>query len=327
MNNGGSGATSGTTFNCSAPETISYNTIGAAPALTCTTVSSLSPANGGCYKLSTSSSAATPAASAFSIFRITTATSVTATLTGTTIADGGNCSSYISGTTLAVTGNETVTVQSDGTNVWATCTVAAGTGTVTAVTGTAPVASSGGTTPAISMHVADASDNGYLASTDWSTFNGKQAALSLIQGTYVDGDLCSYTASGTLLNCNTAQYTLPSQYKTWSCQPGIGDGYDSYNVETYNVMECWNTTGATVTITAISCYVDAGVSTLQVYDYNGTTNVATILSSAVTCAAPAAAGSISGTTYALASGHNLKFTYTVTGADGTNTAWIVGGTF
>ena len=28
------------------------------------------------------------------------------------------------------------------------------------------------------MHVADASDNGYLSSTDWSTFNSKQAALT-----------------------------------------------------------------------------------------------------------------------------------------------------
>ncbi len=77
-------------------------------------------------------------------------------------------------------------------------------GTVTGVTGTAPVSSSGGTAPVISMHVADASDNGYLASADWSTFNGKQAALSLTAGTYVNGDLCTYTASGTLLNCNTA---------------------------------------------------------------------------------------------------------------------------
>ena len=82
------------------------------------------------------------------------------------------------------------------------CTFAAG--TVTGVTGTAPVSSSGGTAPVISMHVADASDNGYLASADWSTFNGKQPALSLLPGTYVNGDLCTYTASGTLLNCNTA---------------------------------------------------------------------------------------------------------------------------
>ena len=44
---------------------------------------------------------------------------------------------------------------------------------VTSVTGTAPVVSSGGTTPAISMAAASASANGYLTSTDWSTFNSK----------------------------------------------------------------------------------------------------------------------------------------------------------
>ena len=81
-----------------------------------------------------------------------------------------------------------------------TCT----TGGVTTVTGILPVASSGGATPAISMHVADASDNGYLSSADWSTFNGKQAALNLLMGTYVDGDICTYASSGTLLNCNTS---------------------------------------------------------------------------------------------------------------------------
>jgi hypothetical protein len=53
-------------------------------------------------------------------------------------------------------------------------------GTVTSVTGTAPVVSSGGTTPAISMAAANTTTNGYLTSTDWNTFNGKQPA-----GTYV----------------------------------------------------------------------------------------------------------------------------------------------
>ena len=56
-----------------------------------------------------------------------------------------------------------------------------GTGAVTSVTGTAPVVSSGGTTPAISMPVATTSVNGYLSSTDWTTFNAKQPA-----GTYVN---------------------------------------------------------------------------------------------------------------------------------------------
>jgi hypothetical protein len=54
-------------------------------------------------------------------------------------------------------------------------------GTVTSVTGTAPVVSSGGNTPAISMAAANTTTNGYLTSTDWNTFNGKQPA-----GTYVN---------------------------------------------------------------------------------------------------------------------------------------------
>ena len=44
---------------------------------------------------------------------------------------------------------------------------------VTSVTGTSPIVSSGGTTPAISIPAATSSVNGYLSSTDWSTFNGK----------------------------------------------------------------------------------------------------------------------------------------------------------
>ena len=56
-------------------------------------------------------------------------------------------------------------------------------GTVTSVTGTAPVVSSGGATPAISMAAATSSVNGYLTSTDWTTFNGKQAAL--VSGTNI----------------------------------------------------------------------------------------------------------------------------------------------
>ena len=54
-----------------------------------------------------------------------------------------------------------------------TITGVSGIGTVTAVTGTSPVVSSGGTTPAISMPAATTSVNGYLTSTDWTTFNNK----------------------------------------------------------------------------------------------------------------------------------------------------------
>jgi hypothetical protein len=91
---------------------------------------------------------------------------VNLSVTGTTSFDG---SQGTSGQVLtsAGTGN---------TPTWTTPT----TGTITAVTATAPVASSGGTTPVISMAAASASANGYLTSTDWNTFNGKQPA-----GTYV----------------------------------------------------------------------------------------------------------------------------------------------
>lgn len=58
-----------------------------------------------------------------------------------------------------------------------------GGGGVTSVTGTAPIASSGGTTPAISIATANTSTTGAISSTDWNTFNGKQAAL--VSGTNI----------------------------------------------------------------------------------------------------------------------------------------------
>jgi hypothetical protein len=71
--------------------------------------------------------------------------------------------------TAVGTSGQVLTSAGAGTPTWTTPT----TGTVTAVTGTAPVVSSGGTTPAISMAAASASADGYLTSTDWTTFNSK----------------------------------------------------------------------------------------------------------------------------------------------------------
>jgi hypothetical protein len=77
-------------------------------------------------------------------------------------------------------------------------------GSVTSVTGTAPVTSSGGATPAISMAAATTSVNGYLTSTDWTTFNNKQAALTLT----TTGTSGAATLVGATLN--VPQYTTPS---------------------------------------------------------------------------------------------------------------------
>ena len=94
-----------------------------ASALNCTTVSSLSPVGGGCYQLSTSSSVAMPAASTFAnnAFNVQTESGATATFTGTTLSSDAGCSGFLSGSTLALTGNHAISVKSDGTNVWASC--------------------------------------------------------------------------------------------------------------------------------------------------------------------------------------------------------------
>ena len=63
-------------------------------------------------------------------------------------------------------------------------TLTGASGTVTSVTGTSPVVSSGGATPAISMPAATTSVNGYLTSTDWTTFNNKgSGTVTSVTGT------------------------------------------------------------------------------------------------------------------------------------------------
>jgi hypothetical protein len=74
---------------------------------------------------------------------------------------------------------------------------------VTSVTGTAPVVSSGGLTPAISMAAANGTTNGYLTSTDWTTFNNKGSGSVTSVAQSFTGGLISVggspiTTSGTL---------------------------------------------------------------------------------------------------------------------------------
>jgi hypothetical protein len=64
-------------------------------------------------------------------------------------------------------------------------------GFVTSVTATSPLASSGGTTPNVTIQQSSDSQNGYLSSTDWTTFNNKQAS-----GNYITSLTGEATASG-----------------------------------------------------------------------------------------------------------------------------------
>jgi hypothetical protein len=105
-------------------------------------------------------------------------------VTGTTSFDGSQ----------GTAGQVLTSAGAGATPTWATPT----TGTVTSVTGTAPVVSSGGNTPAISMAAATGSVNGYLTSTDWTTFNNKGSGTvtSITAGTGLTGG--TITTSGTI---------------------------------------------------------------------------------------------------------------------------------
>ena len=81
---------------------------------------------------------------------------------------GGNLFSLTAGTGVSFSagttynGSAAITITATGSG-----------GTVTSVSGTSPISSSGGTTPTISITQSSATTNGYLSSTDWSTFNNK----------------------------------------------------------------------------------------------------------------------------------------------------------
>jgi len=110
-------------YTATAPAT-ALAAIGGAPAVACTASIPATAANNGCYNVTSSASTAVPAASAFSLFTGTTATSQAWTLTSASFEYTVNCVGYISGSTLVLTQNQQITVKSDGTNIWATCTAA-----------------------------------------------------------------------------------------------------------------------------------------------------------------------------------------------------------
>lgn len=132
-------------------------------------------------------------------------------------------------------------------------------------------------------------------------------------------DNSTITASAGVISAVTV---IPSQYKTWSCQPGLGDGTNAITAATYLQTECLNTSGVTWTINSIKCFTDnSGTSTMAVTNGAGTA----LLTGAVTCSSSFASGTQSGTT-TIASGDFLKFTFV---ADGTSkqTTFVVSGTY
>jgi len=70
---------------------------------------------------------------------------------------------------------------------------------VTAVTASSPLFSSGGTTPNITIQQATATQNGFLSSTDWTTFNSKQNALTNpVTGTGTSGQIAYFNGTSAI---------------------------------------------------------------------------------------------------------------------------------
>ena len=135
----------------------------------------------------------------------------------------GKQAALVSGTNIKTVNGTTLLGSGD-------LSIAAG---VTSVSGTAPVVSSGGATPAISMAAATTSVSGYLTSTDWNTFNGKQPAGSYI----TSGGALGTPSSGTLTNCT---FPTLNQNTTGSSGSFTGNAATATTATTANALNSAN---------------------------------------------------------------------------------------
>ena len=114
------------------------------------------------------------------------------------ISDNGTklqVSGSASFTDLSGTGTRMVVANASGVLSTQAITV----GTVTNVTASTPLFSSGGATPNITIQQASGSQNGFLSSTDWTTFNNKQNTITNpVTGTGTAGQV-AYWSSGSAI--------------------------------------------------------------------------------------------------------------------------------
>jgi hypothetical protein len=108
-----------------------------------------------------------------------------------------------------------------GSGTGASVSINGNAGTVTNFTGTTALTNQGGAGilawPAAGATLTIPSGGGTLGTAAFTAATAydvagaaaaRQADLSLVKGTYTDANLCTYTASGTVLNCNTATSTF-----------------------------------------------------------------------------------------------------------------------
>jgi len=211
----------------------------------------------------------------------TPAITLSTTITGLLKGNGTAISAATSGTDYAPATSGTSILYGNGAGGFSNVTIGTGVafsagtlsatgsgGTVTSVTGTAPVVSSGGATPAISMAAATTSVNGYLTSTDWTTFNSKQTAL--VSGTNIKtvngttllgaGDLgtITYAYGGTGLTSYTAGDIIYASAANTVAKLPIGTSGQRLVVAAG--LPSWATDTTVGTVTSVAASVPAFLS-------------------------------------------------------------------
>jgi hypothetical protein len=231
-----------------------------APALAACTdeTGSFTPANGLCYFATGSATSTTPAASAFVLFTVTTSSGGTWTASGTTIADGGNCSTYISGTTLTLTASETVTLKSDGTNIRASCTAASGGGgTVTSVATTSPI--TGGTITSTGTIACASCVTSSSPGVGIAHFAGSTQAVT--SGLIVAADITSATITGTQIASSVAFAGSPTTTTQSAGDNSTKIATTAYaNAAAYPVADTTITVGGSVAFSSGACSSVTGSS-------------------------------------------------------------------
>ena len=215
------------------------------------TINGNSTALGGSVSVGTVTSVAATAGTGISVSGSPITSSGTLTITNTAPDQ-----------TVAISSGTGISVSGTYPNFTVTNTAPSSGGTVTSVSGTAPIASSGGNTPTISISQASGSTNGYLSSTDWTTFNNKgSGSVTSVSGT---GTVSGISLSGTVTS--SGSLTLGGTLDL-SSPPAIG-GTTPNSVKgtviqaTNGIVVNSNTVSASYTIPSGSSAMSAGPMTV-----------------------------------------------------------------
>jgi len=138
------------------------------------------------------------------------------------------------------------------------------TNAVTSVTGTAPIASSGGTTPAISISQSSALSDGYLSSSDWSTFNAKVPGTRNITINGVTQDLSADRTWTIATSIPQTNIIYVDSVNGVNAATGRGDINTPYLTPEYALSNITNTGTVTATTTSGSATLTAVSDTTNI---------------------------------------------------------------